>query len=548
MKPKKKSTRPSAKTARSPARPRRRPKAAPGKRANGTELRRVQEALQARTAELETLMREAPMPIFVGHDAACRVITGNPAARKLVRAHAEENISVSVPGIGYEIHRDGRAVPHAELPVQRAAATGQAVPDADWEVVFADGERRHILGNAVPLFDERGVPRGSIGTFIDITGRVRAETALRESEARLKLALDAAQMGSWDWNMISGEILWTPMHEVLFGYEPGRPSRIYRDFSDRVHPEDLPQVEALVRASIETGSDFRSEFRIVWPDGSIHWMSGFGRFHFDALRRPVRMLGTVVEVTGRKQADAEIYDLNIALENRVRERTAALRGANRELVLEIAERQRLEAEVLKISEHERRQFGQELHDDICQQLSGIGMMSQALARRMRQTNPAEAAEADRFSALLGQALADTRALARGLHPVEVDSKGLMAALDELATQTSHRLPCRLVCPKPVLLADSQAALHLYRIAQEAVTNALKHARTSEIVLALRLKSGRIVLSIRDDGTGLPKTASKGMGLLIMPYRARMAGATLTVRTARGRGTEIVCTLPRPGEG
>ncbi len=223
-----------------------------------------------------------------------------------------------------------------------------------------------------------------------------------------------------------------------------------------------------------------------------------------------------------------------------------LRQLNHELVAEIAERQRLEGEVLEVSERERRGFGQDLHDDVCQQLAGIALLNQALATRLRPSRPAEAAEALRLSTLLGQTVADARALARGLHPIEVEAHGLMAALQELAAQTSHRVPCRLECRRPVPVADSKAALHLYRIAQEAVTNALKHAAARHIVIGLRPQRGKIILSVHDDGSGLSKKHPTGMGLHIMPYRARMIGATLIIRSEPGRGTRVVCSLkPTP---
>src|SRR6185436_3208907 len=95
------------------------------------------------------------------------------------------------------------------------------------------------------------------------------EEALRASEERLRLAMDAAQMGSWDWNVTTGEVLWTPQHEILFGYAPGTQRRTYDDFRRRLHPQDLERVESAVRDAMAQRSDFRCEFRVVWPDGSV---------------------------------------------------------------------------------------------------------------------------------------------------------------------------------------------------------------------------------------------------------------------------------------
>jgi len=209
--------------------------------------------------------------------------------------------------------------------------------------------------------------------------------------------------------------------------------------------------------------------------------------------------------------------------------------------LHLAERQRLESEVLDILEQERGRFGQDLHDDICEQLISIAKLNSTLAARLRQANPAESTEAGRLAALLGQTLDDTRSLARGMHPAEFDTRGLMSALQEYAEQVSHKVPCRLECPAPVLIADNDAAFQLYRIAQEAVTHALKHAVAREIVIGLRQEHGCIQLSIRDDGASLSAKENKDMGLHIMSYRARMIGATL-LRRERESGMEVVCTF------
>ena len=177
--------------------------------------------------------------------------------------------------------------------------------------------------------DER--PVGRVWSFRDVTAHHQTEAALRESEERLMLALASAHLGTWDWNLATGEVLWTPQHEVLFGYPPGQPRRSYRDFADRVHPEDLQNVEKIIEASNKNKTDFAAEFRVVWPDGSVHWISGYGRFYYNARSRAVRMLGTIVEVTARKQVEQALHEAHVLLEKRVEERTAQLEAANETL-------------------------------------------------------------------------------------------------------------------------------------------------------------------------------------------------------------------------
>ncbi len=198
-------------------------------------------------------------------------------------------------------------------------------------IIRHDGTPGWIWVHGSAVKDEAGRTVEMLGMVRDITARKRAEEKLRESEERLRLAMDAAQMGSWDWDMLTGEILWTPHHEILFGYEAGTPRRGYADFHNRLHPDDVARVEARVQECLANRTDFHCEFRVVWPDGSCHWISGFGRFHYDAGGRPIRMLGMIEDVSERKQAEQEIRRLNAVLEQRVEERTRELRATNASL-------------------------------------------------------------------------------------------------------------------------------------------------------------------------------------------------------------------------
>lgn len=156
------------------------------------------------------------------------------------------------------------------------------------------------------------------------TANRQAEEALRVNEERLRVAMDAARMGSWDWDMRTGEILWSEHHEILFGYQPGRLHRTYADFQKRLHPEDAARVEAALGEAMGKRTDYRCEFRVVWPDGSIHWMSGFGRFQFDAEGCPIRMVGVMQDISAQKSVEREIRKMNWGLESRVVERTLNL--------------------------------------------------------------------------------------------------------------------------------------------------------------------------------------------------------------------------------
>jgi PAS domain S-box-containing protein len=220
--------------------------------------------------------------------------------------------------------------------------------------------------------------------------------------------------------------------------------------------------------------------------------------------------------------------------------------------IDVTERKRLEREVLEVSENEQRRIGQDLHDDLCQRLAGIQLMGDVLQRDLLAKAKSEAEQAAMIAVRIRDAIAHTRMLARGLSPVALDSNGLMASLQELAENSGKlfQISCEFRFDGCVAVDDNAVATHLYRIAQEAVTNAVKHGRAKEVVIRLAESEDKCSLSISDDGLGLPDTPAKnqGTGLRIMKYRAATIGASLKVCRAGGRGTCVSCSFfnqPRP---
>jgi signal transduction histidine kinase len=217
---------------------------------------------------------------------------------------------------------------------------------------------------------------------------------------------------------------------------------------------------------------------------------------------------------------------------------------------------RLQQEVLAVTERERRSIGQDLHDGLGQHLTGIAFLSKSLQRRMTEkaakggkVSDREASEAGTIAELVQSAIGQTRSLARGLHPVEATPTGLSSALLELAmrTETVFALKCSFECLRSEMEYDDEVANNLYRIAQEAVSNATKYASARAIEITLSEGDGQISLCIVDDGVGLPSEATRGsgMGLRIMRYRAELIGGKLAIRDGEQRGTVVECVLPSP---
>ena len=219
---------------------------------------------------------------------------------------------------------------------------------------------------------------------------------------------------------------------------------------------------------------------------------------------------------------------------------------------DITERQRLERQVLDISDHEQARIGQEIHDGLCQQLVSLAFDANGLEQQLHQEQRPEAATAQRIAEFLDRAITEARQLSRGLFPVRLEAEGLPSALEELANSTSERfgINCRFSTNRPGILKHKPMATHLYRIAQEAVNNSVRHGQARTIEIVLRTRDDEVELRVEDDGTGTDvdiRAAGQltGMGLYIMDYRARSIGGTLRLGPSLSGGTTVSCCVPCP---
>ena len=332
----------------------------------------------------------------------------------------------------------------------------------------------------------------------------------------------------------------------------GKPFLVYVEKPDR--RKYLEHLWKIRRAE----SRIAIELRLNAKDGTALLVRMTTGRHHDAAGRSTLFLSAIEDVTERKLAEEAIRTLNAELDERVAMRTASLLTSTKSLMKTVTdlqqereERRRLEQEVIRISEIERERIGQDLHDDLGQQLAGLWFFSSSLEKNLRAASSPEADRAKRIAGQLDKALALTRSLARGLQPVMPESGGLMAALRELTTRSAemYKVRCRLSCRRPVHVHDPTIATHLYRIAQEAVTNAAKHGHAKHITIMLSSTAESLQLTVSDDGIGVTEPASRhsGMGMRTMRYRAEALGGTLVFHKRPSGGTSVICTIPKPDE-
>jgi PAS domain S-box-containing protein len=228
------------------------------------------------------------------------------------------------------VHPEDRQ--EATRRVEQAMETGKF--EAEWRVIWPDGTLRWLAGRALVFKDEADKPLRLIGGNIDITEAKQAGEELRQASEQRRLALEAAELGAWDYHFETGDVFWDDACCHMFAVPPGRISD--EEALSRIHSEDRPAVrESLAQAlaGANNGS-YHHEFRVRWADGTVHWIVSHGRVQFGekgGLRRALRFTGVNADITERKQAELEIRQLNSELEKRVRERTVQLEIANKEL-------------------------------------------------------------------------------------------------------------------------------------------------------------------------------------------------------------------------
>jgi signal transduction histidine kinase len=236
--------------------------------------------------------------------------------------------------------------------------------------------------------------------------------------------------------------------------------------------------------------------------------------------------------------------LGLALMVLLLEGAFVFRPAVRALRAYLAQRDRAEQQIVEVSDREQERLARDLHDGLSQHLVGISMLVDALDH---DATDQQRPHLDYIGKLLGEAIEQTRGIARGLHSSALEADGLAGGLREIAVQTERmfQVACRVEVAADVVEPKPPAREHLYRIAREAVVNAAKHARAKTIEVDLAMRGSVLALTVRDDGVGIAAPAGDGLGLQIMAYRARMLGAVLAVGGGGDGGTVVTCTLPSP---
>ena len=409
------------------------------------------------------------------------------------------------------------------------------------------GEVRWLMTSGRVSFQETPagrVPWRLVGACLDITERKQIEESLRQLNEELEERVDDRTRVLYAKQERLQAILNNSFNAVLTCDRQG-------------HVESV-NVAAVKMFGYSVNEMIGQDFRKFVPPPDAQSADGTGRSYLEM--GLTRMTGYSLEVVARRK-DGSTFPADLAVSE------IAHLGLFCSILRDISENKRLERELAEATAFEQRRIGQDLHDSVGQRLTALTMVAQdfveslgasaessdrspeqldqpALPPTLSNLSPIKLAE--RLRRDLQQTLEQVRAISRNLNPVPVDSQGLMAALADLIEQVrlQSRVSCFFDCESPVVIEDNVTGTHLFHIAQEALSNALRHAHAREVRISLWQDDLQIVLQIQDDGDGVswPLPLREGIGLRIMKSRSDMIGATLTFDRAKPKGTEVTCTL------
>ena len=405
------------------------------------------------------------------------------------------------------VHPDDR--PFIDDHMAALVSEGEAF-SVDHRIVLPDGSVRFLHSMARVECGTDDKPVRLFGIAQDISDR-------KQAEERYVRASVAGRVGVWDWDLKTDEIYVDPELKRLLGYEDHEIQNNINDWGSNVHPDDADLVMAEATKHLDgVTARYEVEHRMLHKDGSIRWFLARGTALRDDQGHPYRMTGTDTEITEHKQAREELLDLG--------------------------------GRLINLQEEERSRIARELHDDVCQRLALLAVELQYAAESSPESGPELVEKVGEVFERLKELSSDIHDLSYRLHPRSLAQLGLTAAIRDLCREIGKRKRIQLVFEErdmPASIPD-EAALCLYRVAQESVRNVVKHSRAESAGVELCGGHEEVRLTVTDFGVGYDPDQIRelnGLGVISMRERLRAIGGRLSIQSAPGEGTRVEAVVP-----
>lgn len=429
-------------------------------------------------------------------------------------------------------------------------ASGYSLSGVDSHERDRDGNDKYFRNSLVGVIEDGCVVR-AWGTQQDVTDQHKALMALKESEARLTMALKASKMGMWEWNVTTGELLWSDELKELFGLQPAG-TVTYERYMQLLHPEDEDALKRTVAEALETGREYTIEHRCVWPDGSVHWLQGQGKAFMEN-GKPVRMLGTTMNIDDRKNAETELHA------------TEAINVALKTQQAQLVELNNSKDEFISLASHQLRTPATGVKQYIGMLIEGYcGDVTAAQRAFLDVAYESNERQLRIIDDLLKVAHVDAGKVTLTKEPTNLAALISEIVVEQSSVMSRREQKIRLTCNKERVIANIDSA-RIRMVLDNLMDNASKyskHGKTISVVLEDRPKE--VVVHIKDQGVGIAKkdvsklfqkfsrvnnelstlVGGTGLGLYWAKKIVDLHGGAIHVESKPHHGSDFIITLPK----
>ncbi len=432
-----------------------------------------------------------------------------------------------------------------ETQILRRLKAGERIDHYETVRLTKAGKRVNVSLTVSPVRDSAGTIIGASKIARDITERRRVEESLRQSDQRLRFSLEAANVGTWHWDIGEDKVLWSDNMENILGLQPGSFGGTFESFLQGVHSEDRENVQKTVQQAIAGDGKYHLEYRQLRGDGSVGWMEATGMVEYDESHKPSRMMGICTDITQRKASQDTLNGIHEELERRVKERTVELERAQQSL-------RALSGRLLEAQDAERRRIARELHDSAGQILSALKMNLAQVEANLRESDSISVKPVQSSLELIDELSKELRTMSYLLHPPLLDEAGLPSAIRWYVEGFAERsgIQVSLDVDSDLGRLSSELETTIFRIVQEGLTNIHRHSGSSTATIRVARADHTVRVEISDMGKGMPASVEGtspavtklGVGIQGMRERVRQLSGQFEI-VSGSRGTSVIAILP-----